>query len=43
MLELLYHKHNHFTMTVIDGSIFTSNDMFDWAIWDKFPSVFFKN
>ena len=34
MLELLYHKRNHLITTVVDGSIFTSNHIFDRAIWD---------
>ena len=36
MLELLY-KCNHLITTVVDGSIFTSNQMFEQVIWDKLP------
>ena len=42
MLELLYHKRNHLITTVVDGSIFTSNHIFDRAIWDKLPLRIFE-
>ena len=35
MLELLCHKRNYLIMTVLDGSICTSNHMCVRAIWDK--------
>ena len=37
MLELLYHKCNHFILTVVDGSIGTCNHVFERAVWDKLP------
>ena len=42
MLELLYHKRNHLITTVVDGSIFTSNHIFDRAIWDIALANFWK-
>ena len=36
MLELLY-KCNRLITTVVGGSIFTSNQMFEQVIWDKLP------
>ena len=36
MLELSYNR-NHLITTVVDGSICTSNHMFERAIWDKLP------
>ena len=43
MLELLYHECNHLITTVVDGSIFTSNHMFERAIWDKLPWCIYEN
>ena len=37
MFKLLYHKRNHLITTVADGGIFTSNHMFERAIWDILP------
>ena len=42
MLEPLYHKRNHLITTVVDGSIFTSNHIFDRAIWNKLPLRIFE-
>ena len=43
MLELLYDERNHLITTVVDGSIFTSNHMFQRAIWDKLPWCIYEN
>ena len=43
MLELSYHNCNHLIMTVLDGSICTSNPMFGRAIWDKLPLCISEN
>ena len=42
MFELLYHKRNHLITTVAYGGIFTSNHMFERAIWDILPMCIFE-
>ena len=42
MFELVYHKRNHLITTVTDGDIFTSNHMFERAIWDILPQCIFE-